>query len=173
MNYDGIFATPTNVDAGSSAKVVDRNVTQKVLVVMLNYADRPFHFSVGSFRELMFGQGSGTVRNYFSQASYGNFTISPAEESDSSDNGAVNDGIIRVSLNVPYPLRKDDPSTPENEADKSNYGTDELYSQALAIADASINFSDFDANRDGILWPEELGIVFIVAGYEEAYGGGP
>jgi len=172
-NYDGIFprssAASGNTRASSS---IDEDVTQKVLVILLEFPEKDFHFSVNSFHELMFGENNDTVRDFYLENSYDNFTITPAEETDTSHNGAINDGMIRVSLTDAYPQKVDDPDTPdENEADDPNFGDNALYIKALEAADAHIDFSDFDLDEDGAVTPSELSIVYIVAGYENSFGG--
>ena len=172
-NYDGIF--PRQIEPDSSARAsssVEEDVTQKVLVILLDFPEKDFHFSVNSFHELMFGENNSSVRDFYLENSYDNFTIAPAEETDITDSGAVNDGMIRVSLPDAYPQKVDDPDTPdENEADDANFGDNALYIKALEAADAHIDFSDFDANEDDSVTPSELSVVFIVAGYENSLGG--
>ena len=171
-NYDGIF--PRQIEPDSSARAsssVEKNVTQKVLVILLDFPEKDFHFSVNSFHELMFGENNSSVRDFYLENSYDNFTIAPAEETDITDSGAVNDGMIRVSLLDAYPQKVDDPDTPdENEADDANFGDSALYIKALEAADAHIDFSAFDANEDDSVTPSELSVVFIVAGYENSFG---
>ena len=172
-NYDGFFPKRMGADASVRASSsVEEDVTQKVLVILLDFPEKDFHFSVNSFHELMFGENTSSVRDFYLENSYDNFTIAPAEETDVTDSGAVNDGMIRVSLTDAYPQKEDDPSTPdENEANDANFGDNALYIKALQAADAHIDFSAFDSDDDGAVTPSELSVVYIVAGYENSFGG--
>ncbi len=156
-SYRTLFHSLDPLDGARTASPALTNVTQKVLLIMLEYQNQEFNYGPGSFNSLIFGSGSGSVKSYFLENSYDTFTVAPAEETDTSAGGTANDGIIKVAI------ARDHPNTKYlNNTDKH---------EAIDLASASIDFSDFDTDKDKNLSDEELSIVFIVAGYENAYGG--
>jgi M6 family metalloprotease-like protein len=90
-----------------------------------------------------------SVVGYFESASNGNLSFYPAAESDNSNGGAENDGVISITI----------------DANKTGWvfgdGALEWHEQQEAILNAAsdhINFADF-ANEDGRVTEEELIIV--------------
>ena len=138
---------------------VDNKVSQPVLLLRLSFTNQDFSYSRSEFQNLLFSthDGVGSVARYYLENSYQQFHIQPAQETE----GVVNDGIIDVHLPYAHPNFGD------------NYGSKSqaLVRDALAQADHYIDFSDFDLNGDAELSPNELAVVLIVAGYENAYGG--
>lgn len=150
-------ASLKSVSALSSAAV--KKTSQPVLLLRLSFTDQNFTYSRSEFQRLMFSTASGasSIAGYYLENSYQQFHIQPAQESQ----GEANDGIIDVRL--PYAH----PNFGENYGVKSQA----LVRDALAQADEFINLKAFDRNGDGELSSRELGVVLMVAGYENAYGG--
>ncbi|MCL4691081.1 MAG: M6 family metalloprotease domain-containing protein [Candidatus Hydrogenedentes bacterium] len=126
--------------------------TQYMVVVLVNYSDISFTYSDSSFRDLMFGPYS-SVYSYYRENSYNHFSIVPASENF----GVSNDGIIHVTRPMVHP----------------NLGKADSRTEAAAIfnlANAHIDFQSYDANTDGTVSPDELAVIFVLAGYEKAYG---
>jgi M6 family metalloprotease-like protein len=134
-------------------------ITQPVLLLRLSFSDQDFNYSRNEFQNLMFSTqvGSNSVAEYYLENSYQQFMIQPANETE----GITNDGIIDVRL--PYAH----PNFGENYGSKSQA----LVRDALKLANDYINLSTFDRNGDSLLSSNELAIVLMVAGYENAYGG--
>src|SRR5690606_33095418 len=108
-----------------------------------------------SFQDLMYG-ASNSVRDYYLENSYNGFAVTPPVETY----GTANDGIIHVTRPVNHP----------------NQGNSTAVSRAEARAivqstHAYIDYSDYDANVDGVVSADELAIVIILAGYENSFGG--
>ncbi len=143
--------------ATASAATAKRK--QAVLLIRISFNDQAFTYSRDDFRRLMFSTalGDASVANYYLENSYQDYLIQPAQEQQ----GEANDGIIDVHL--PY----DHPDF------GANYGSasSNLVGDALAQANDYINFKQYDRNNDGHLQSTELGLVVMVAGYENAYGG--
>lgn len=136
------------------------NYQQPLLILRVSFSNQDFSYSRSDFNELIFKTGNQdqpSVTDYYLENSYQRFRITPAYESE----GVVNDGIIDVRLNSNHPNFG------------ANYGSASrsLVHSALEKANPYIDFQRFDNNRDGVLSANELGIVLMVAGYENAYGG--
>ncbi|MFT4907220.1 MAG: immune inhibitor A [Oleispira sp.] len=141
-----------------SSKVVNKT-SQPVLLLRLSFTDQDFSYPRSDFQNLMFSTDSGanSVASYYLENSYQQFHIQPAQESQ----GVANDGIVDVRLPYSHP----------NFGDGYGQKSQTLVRDALAQANEYINFKAFDLNGDTELSSNELAIVFMVAGYENAYGG--
>jgi M6 family metalloprotease-like protein len=127
--------------------------TQPVLTILVNFSDATFTYNDASFQTLIYGATS-SVKAFYLENSYSNFTVAPATESY----GTANDGIVHVTMGTTHPNLG------------NTWGAWRLLvSSYIAAADASVNFAGFDANGDGIIAPSELSIVLILAGYENSY----
>jgi M6 family metalloprotease-like protein len=133
-------------------------VTQKILVLLVGFQDRgPVGTVASDWSNKVFGP-TGSVKQYYSEVSYGNMTLAPAEETS----GTVNDGVVGW-LTLPY----NHPNT------GGDLGSDNqrITRDAILAADPFVNFAAFDTNGDGYISFDELHVMVVVAGYEAAYGG--
>ncbi|MDX1556500.1 MAG: M6 family metalloprotease domain-containing protein, partial [Xanthomonadales bacterium] len=128
-------------------------LAQNVLTILVDYLDVSFTYTDASFESLMFGATS-SVKEFFEENSYGNFTVVPAAESY----GVANDGIVHVARGINHP-----------DLGLGNWRSEA--SDIVALADASVNFAAFDTSGEGTVSADELSIVIILAGYEASYGG--
>ncbi|WP_430461974.1 M6 family metalloprotease domain-containing protein [Thalassolituus sp. LLYu03] len=129
---------------------------QHLLVVRVAFADQAFTYSDDDIAQRFFGS-SDSVQAYFLENSYGKFRVLPAAESS----GTANDGVVRITLNSAHP-----------DFGNSYSGSSQaLAREVLAQVGAGLDLSAYDQNQDGWLDPNELGLVIMVAGYEQAYGG--
>lgn len=137
----------------------EERITQPVLLLRLSFTDQDFSYSQADFENLMFSTqlGTNSVAQYYLENSYQQYHIQPAQESQ----GVVDDGIVDVQLPYEHPNFGD------------NYGgkSQALVRDALNLANNYINLAIYDRNGDGQLAASELAVVFMVAGYENAYGG--
>ncbi len=145
--------------SASGAYSQQGSTLQPVLLLRLSFSDQDFSYSRNEFSDLIFSTqpGVNSVAQYYLENSYQNFRIQPARESQ----GVANDGIIDVRL--PYAH----PNFGENYGSRSQA----LVRDALAQVDEYINLMEFDLDGDAQLASNELAIVLMVAGYENAYGG--
>lgn len=132
---------------------------QPVLLVRVSFSDQAFTFPRDDFHKLMFSADSSvsSVTNYYLENSYGDFLLQPIAETQD----AINDGIVDVVLAGNHPDIGND------------YGSASarLVKEALFAAADYVDFKQFDSNANGAIESSELAIVFMVAGYEKAFGG--
>jgi len=133
---------------------------QPLLLLRVSFQNQKFEYQVNDFEQLMFASTDDeflSVKEYFLENSYQKFRIQPALERQ----GNFNDGIIDVELEYNHP----------NFGGSYGSSSKKLVRDALAKADAYIDYAAYDTNGDGLLSSNELGVVLMVAGNENAYGG--
>ncbi len=131
-----------------------------MLVILLEYNNQLIISNDAVWAQKIFGEQEGELNDYYEEISYGKFHFVPASE----NYGSVNDGIIKVHLNKNHI---------DTDIDSPNFfpaWTTDIQN-ALSKADSYINFSNYDSNGDGALQSTEIAIIFVVAGYEDAYEG--
>ena len=131
--------------------------SQPLVVLLVSFSDRGFTYPVSTFADTVF-LGTNTVSDFYLQASYNQLDLVPATEWQGD-----NDGII-AGINLGYPH----PDTAGDTRDSMNR---QIVRDALIKADANIDYLSYDLNYDGMLTPDELHIMLIVAGYEAATSG--
>ena len=132
--------------------------------------DRPMLVVYGQFNDVastpnvdaasiatqFFGNGFGSVADFFETSSFGKLTFTPAAETS----GTANDGVVTVDLGSLATFNA-------NPADAGGYPSIGLHGDAIRgrkvvdAANAAVNFGPFDANTDGNIGDDEL-IVFLV-----------
>ena len=135
-------------------KYTGGNYEQPLIVVRVAFADQDFTYSDAEIANRMFGTGN-SVADYYLENSYQKFSIVAASETSATRN----DGIVRVRLDTDHPNFG------------SSYGSSSADLARLAfdaLAD-SVNLQAYDTNGDAWLDPTELGVVVLVAGFEQAY----
>ena len=143
--------------AGLKAK----QVTRRILVIMVDFSDQAGTSTPDNIRAKFFG-ASGSVKHYFETVSGGNVNIFPVNE----NSGTPNDGVIgwvRMSGNHP---ECQDLSNSANINCHQNLARDAI-TQAGSFVNSS-DFNNYDSNGDGALTPEELSVIIVVAGFESA-----
>ena len=152
-------ATPYGSDNTSLAVVPHHKKSIPLLTILLSYKNIALSTTPSMWRERIYGTNEGDLNDYFAEVSYGKFHFTPAQESD-----GTSDGIVSVVL---------DKNHLDTDIDTSSF-QDRLardLHDALEQIDDKIDFSLYDTNADGAITPEELQLLFIVAGYEDAYEG--
>jgi len=131
-----------------------------MLVVRLEYNNQTFINNAFTWSNKIFASDAGSMNDYYSEVSYNKFSFSRANETE--DN--VNDGVITIKLNRDHP----------NSSIDSTSFSSKVYPDlidGLSAADAYIDFNAYDSNSDGTLTSDELTIMYVFAGYEDAYAG--
>lgn len=132
-----------------------------LLVVLLEYDNQTIVSSDSTWAQKIFGYNDQELNSYFKEISNDQFHFTPANETY----GTQNDGIIKVHLS------KNHIDTDINDPNFYTNLAQDLQS-ALTATDSHIDFSVYDSDADGAIQPTELTLVFVIAGYEDAYAGG-
>lgn len=129
--------------------------TEPLLVILVQFSDRALTTTPGQWTNVLFGTSGKTLRTYYDEVSRNTFHFVPAAETY----GTTNDGIVVVTLPYAHP----------NTSNTFTTANQLIVSNALAAADAYVDFSGFDANHDSVLANSELHVATVVAGYEKSY----
>ncbi len=146
---------PSSSGDANPAPMVTQH-SRNLLVVQISYNDIELTDTEPSvWSHLIFGNQEGQLNHYYAEISQNQFSFLPVNET----NGNFNDGVMSVHLykNHPNPGNNFTLLHPD-------------FKEALTQLDRDIDFSQFDTNSNGAISSQELLIVFIVAGNEEAYG---
>jgi M6 family metalloprotease-like protein len=148
---DDVMARVTGI-SGSLDKAPYGTFNGKILFILARFNDRAGTYPAASFASFI----SNNIKDYFSKASYGKVTLSPAEETF----GTVNDGVVGwVNLGYNHP----------NPGAATGISNQTIVKKAIWKASPYVNFAAFDTNGDGYVDSDELAIVVIVAGFERSY----
>jgi len=126
-----------------------------VLAILLSYNDISFTNGVSVWGATLFGTNPHELNHYYNEVSLGAFALIPADENEST----LQDGIISITLDKNHP-----------DSGSANTIHPDL-KQALEAADAYIDYAIYDTNNDAKISSDELAILFVVAGNEDAYSG--
>lgn len=159
----GSFAALSNADSVSVS--VSRPVfhysggsfVQPLLVVRVGFADILPSFAEADIHQRFFGNNS-SVRHYFLENSWQQFRIEPATL-------IAENGIVEVTLPFSHP----------DFGRMAGSGNSRLLAEdaITALADTGVldDLGAYDRNADGYIDPNELAIVLVLAGYEQAVSG--
>ena len=140
-------------------------------VIVIGFEDQAYRDDFDWAQEIF--ETDGSLAEYYTDMSFGKFTFSPVRESSAFGSGgntntadASDDGIIHVTL----PSDHDDWRLQYDFMSQEDIETNRTLCDALIAAvnaaDAYVDFSAYDTNRDGEIKTDELAIAFVVAGYE-------
>jgi M6 family metalloprotease-like protein len=150
----------SQLEAAEAPLLSSASGTHKVLVLLVGFPNATGRTDASYWSNLIFG-ASGSLTDYYQEASFGALDLVPAEETS----GTINDGIVGwLDLGAYYETHPNPGSTVSN---TNKYIT----KRSLQVADALVNFAGFDTNVNGSLSNEELHIIVVVAGFERSYGG--
>ena len=137
-------------------------VSLPLLIIQVEFNDTTFTSSTLTWQEKIFGSAVGQLNHYYLEVSQNKFLFIPANEGESS----VNDGIIKVRVNQNHIQTLG--------TNFNNYTAfANVLFEALTLADPYINFAAYDTNKNAAIDVNELQIMFLVAGGEEATGVNP
>ena len=112
--------------------------------------------------ETFFGENSCSMLNYYKEMTNSKFWFYPVHIDHPQKEGAL-EGILEITVPIPHPA-----------AMRNLEGYDNRMAAQKAIAtivkacDPYIDFAKYDVNGDGIVTPDELAIVILNAGYDNA-----
>jgi len=149
---------PEGALASISADQVGSIGDRPILVLLASFTNRNTNLTpVSHFRDIIFG-ATGSVKDFYLQASFNNLNFVPAPETHNTDN----DGVIGW-LNLGY----NHPNT--GILENTDQRNQKIVKDALIAADPYINYATFDKNGDGAISSNELQILVVVAGFERSY----
>ena len=139
---------------------------QKILVVLVEFANITISQTDSYWNEAFFSSTSKSINNYYQEVSRGNLTFLPVAETsaDVSNEGALNDGVIRVQLDYDHPASTGFVNTELMQNAITAAAIDAIETAAPAVT----NLPSYDTNGNGILENSELHIITIFAGFEMA-----
>ncbi|MGB5966147.1 MAG: M6 family metalloprotease domain-containing protein [Sulfurimonadaceae bacterium] len=132
-----------------------------MLVIRLDYPNQYFVNDESSWANKIFGDQTQQLNHYMNEVSNAQFQYSPVAEG-----GGANDGVVTVYFTTDHPDADINSYTFESELHP------DLEDAITAVSNYGFDFSLYDDNHNGKLTPDELLIVFIMAGEEDAYSGG-
>ena len=150
------FASSSGDSGEGSSPPVEESPTfgtfnGSILFILAEFTDKKGTYSEASFASFI----TNNISDYFSKASYGKVTLSPADEIF----GTHNNGVVGwVDLEYNHP----------NTGSSTDTRNQTLTMNAILKADPYVDFSSYDEDGDGYVDADELAIVVIVAGYERA-----
>ena len=141
-----------------------------LLTLVIGFSDVKYRDDYDWATEIFKSQES--LRAYYTDMSFGKFTFDPVNETSAyqKDNNTnrydkANDGVIHVKLN-----RKHENWTGMGLTQLGVMARDLSMAEAIidAIGKAAnyINFSNYDANKDGVIGTNEMALALVFAGYE-------
>ena len=166
-SHVGSLVTPEDIPSrqGDAARApslgsVEKNIP--LLTIVVGFSNIPYRNDFDWSATMYSGEKS--LAAYYSDMSFGKFTFAPAAETSAYGAGgntneadAVNDGVVHVTLDTPH----------KDWANEDEYPSQALAMiDAIAAADAYVDFSAFDADGNGKLTENEFALGFVFAGYE-------
>ena len=131
------------------------------LVVRLNFTNQTFIEDEARWQEKIFGEKEGDLNDYYHEISAHQFEFTPVE-----DDGSVHNGIITLDITEKHPNPRSDNHF---DSDVKKYVHPLLKSAIEEVSASGFDFSLYDSDRDGVITPQELIVIFIFAGQEDAY----
>jgi len=147
----------SNAPTSLSGTSVDTTSKEPLLVIRVEYDNQLFVNGADIWAKKIFGNAPHQLNNYYREVSQNKFSFTPVKESDESYSSKKDDGVVTLHLHKNHP---NSGSSPIIHSDLK---------LALEGADKFVDFKSYDTNSDGIINIDEMAVVFIIAGAEEAY----
>jgi len=128
-----------------------------LLVIMIDFPDMTGTQTQNYYNSLLFGSSQGQMKHYFHEVSYGLLTI---------DGTFAGTGWFRSYNDMTW-WGADSFFFP----DEANGFIFELAREAVLLADSDVDFSVYDVNSNHVLDPDELSIVIVHSGDDQAETG--
>lgn len=142
----GVFSTQQQLSFPTTG-------TRKLICILMGFTDKAFTKTQTDFNNLFnqigysTGGATGSVKDYYSENSYGQLNLA-------------------VTVAGPYTAAHNMAYYGGNNANGQDQNPDELVSEAVTLANSSVNYADFDNDNNGIV----DGVYVIYAGYGEEAG---
>ncbi|MHC5217250.1 Ig-like domain-containing protein [Enterococcus sp. LJL128] len=129
------------------------NKEQNLLVVLVEFNDIKISTTEEEWHQKIFGSDGKTMKNFFSEQTNKRMEVKPAKET-----AAVKNGILKVQMDQEHP-------------DMGNgFNSFELSANILQRIKDKVDFSIYDRDKNNYIEPDELHVMFIIAGYEQSSG---
>lgn len=189
----GSAASHTSTSSPASTSTNEAKGEEPLVLIVVGFAGDANGSNAISYRsdynwhDLAFTSDKG-VSAYYNNQSNGDFTWTPAHETSAFEvdgntcaADTADDGIVHVTLprgHGHWFKQEEESDTMSTTSGTYTYdaSNDQLSSndadfnacmlEALKAADAYVDFSSYDKNKDGALEKNELGVGLIVAGYD-------
>jgi M6 family metalloprotease-like protein len=148
--WEQLNNTPSN---RSMNRVFTPMGTKNLVMILIGYTDLAFTKTQADFAGLMNQIGYnlngavGSVKDYFLETSYGNFNVT-------------------TTVAGPYTAAHDMNYYGADNGNSHDVNSNELITEAVTLADANVNYANFDNDNDGTV----DGVYVIYAGYGQASG---
>jgi len=140
----------TPVPASADTAQVD----VRMVVILVDFNNVQMSMPDTFWRDRMFGDVTGSAHDYYREATYGKYRITPASETF----GDADDGVVHIALSELHPGGEASLAYPMDIVPAAR--------RAVTAADAYLDFSAFDTDADGMVASHELQIALVFAGYE-------
>ncbi|VAX32635.1 hypothetical protein MNBD_NITROSPIRAE02-384 [hydrothermal vent metagenome] len=148
---NALLKTPkgkTVISAGTPERVVPPSGVANIPVILMNFNDTTTTYNTPDFDTLLFGTGNKSMKDYYEEVSYGAFSISPGP-------AGVVGWYTAANIHDYYGA---------NDAKGWDKWPGDLVYEAVAAADAAVDFSAYDS--DGNCYVDVVGIVHQGTGEE-------
>jgi M6 family metalloprotease-like protein len=161
---------PENTGARKLQKV---NITKNIplVVIVIGFRNISYNDSY-NWGDVIF-QSESSLKKYYSDMSFGQFTFEPVSETSAYKVGGntnkydvENDGIIHVKLDSDHDNWALQPGLL---IWNQSVNLTKSIINAIKAANAYIDFSQYDDDKDGLIENNEMALSFVFAGYEAAY----
>ncbi len=133
-----------------------------MLVIRLNFSNQTLIQNEEVWKKKIFGNEIGELNHYYREISSGKFEFNPV-----LDAGSVQDGITTLNIDASHPNPRT--TDPEFEEDLKSKVHPIFKTALLQVSTKGFDFSTYDTNKNGVITPDELIIMFVLAGQEDAY----
>ena len=149
---------------------VDAKKNIPLVIIVIGFNDIQYNNSY-NWGDSIF-EGESSLTQYYLDMSFGQFTFVPVSETSAYGKGnntnkydKENDGVIHVKLNSNHDNWA---LQPDILFWNQNVNMVKAFINAIKAANAYIDYSQYDANGNGIIENNEMALGFVVAGYEAA-----
>ncbi|MEO0142389.1 MAG: M6 family metalloprotease domain-containing protein [candidate division WOR-3 bacterium] len=124
---------------------------RKAIVLLIDFSDNPHQYDASKFDSLIYGESINSMRKYYSEVSYGKFTIS---KESNIEGWFLAPQLYSYYVGDSFGFYSDYPNNVQK-----------LVEDACALADPYVDFSQYDGDGDGIV--DGIFIVHAGPGAEE------
>ena len=140
-------------------------------VIVMEFPNMPYHEDFDWYDTIF--QDKDSLRQYYLDQSYGQFTFAPVAETSQYDGETnrntadrPNDGVVHVTLTAEHDDWTLNEQETREEEFRHNHSMGVAFIEAIEKAGAYVDFSAYDADGNGKIENDELAVAFVVAGYE-------